>query len=121
MNHSAIQRECDNESNNPHHFRFWIFDFRLSDKESSNRMQDRSIMLFSLNRNPELLDDFIRPLEHAVRNCQTNLFCRFKVYDEFKLRCLLHRQISRFGTFQNLVHVKQPRADKGQSTLSRRT
>src|SRR5439155_25740109 len=50
-------------------------------------------------------DDFIRPREHIGWNCQTNLFCRLKVYDEFKLRCLLHRQISRFGTFQDLVHV----------------
>src|SRR5213594_1632008 len=51
------------------------------------------------------LDHFIRPLEHVERNCQTNLFCRLKVNDEFKLRCLLHRQISRFGAFQDLVHV----------------
>ena len=32
-------------------------------------------------------------------------FAAFKVDDELKLRCLLHRQISRFGTFQDLVHV----------------
>ena len=49
--------------------------------------------------------DSIRTLEHAVRNCQIDLFCRLKVDDELKLRCLLHRQISRFGTFQDLVHV----------------
>ena len=47
----------------------------------------------------------ICPLQHAGGNCQTNLFCRLKVNDEFKLRRLLHRQISRFGTFQDLVHV----------------
>src|SRR5206468_12008944 len=52
-----------------------------------------------------LLDHLIRPLKHADWNRQTNLFCRLKVDDEFKLRCLLHRQISRFGTFQDLVHV----------------
>src|SRR6266508_1406724 len=51
--------------------------------------------------------DPIRPLEHADRNCQTNLFCRLKVDHELKLRCLLYRQISRFGTFQDLVHVNR--------------
>ena len=35
----------------------------------------------------------------------TDLFCRLKVNNEFKLRRLLHRQISRFGTSQDLVHV----------------
>src|SRR5919108_5480793 len=52
-----------------------------------------------------LLDDLIRLLEHADRNCQTDLFGSLEINDEFKLRRLLHRQISRFGTFQNLVHV----------------
>ena len=51
------------------------------------------------------IDHLIRPLEHAAWNCQTDLFCRLEVNDEFKLRCLLHRQISRFGAFQDLVHV----------------
>ena len=51
------------------------------------------------------LDHLIRSLEHAVRNGETNLFCRFEVYDEFKLRCLLHWQISRFGAFQDLVNI----------------
>src|SRR5205814_9638079 len=47
----------------------------------------------------------IRSREQVDWNWQTNLFCRFKVNDEFKLRRLLHRQISRFGTFQDLVYV----------------
>src|SRR4029453_2794931 len=34
----------------PAHFRFLIFDFRLTEQESGKRIQDRSIMLFSLNR-----------------------------------------------------------------------
>ena len=34
----------------PTNFRFWIFDFRLSDKESRNRIENRSIMFLSLNR-----------------------------------------------------------------------
>ena len=53
-----------------------------------------------LSKKIDLPDHFIRPLQHAAWNCQTNLFCRFQVDDEFKLRRLLHRQISRFGTFQ---------------------
>ena len=51
------------------------------------------------------LDDFIRPREHVDWNCKTDLFCRLKVDHEFKLRRLLHRQISRFGAFQDLVNV----------------
>ena len=52
-----------------------------------------------------LFNHLIRPLKNAARNCQTNLFCRLKIDDEFELRCLLHRQIGRFGAFQNLIHV----------------
>src|SRR5262245_7292952 len=52
-----------------------------------------------------LLGHLIRPREHFDWNCQTNLFCRLEVNDEFKLRCLLHRQIRRFSAFQYLVHV----------------
>src|ERR1700754_3513345 len=52
-----------------------------------------------------LLDDLIRPLQHAAWNCQSDLFCRLEVNDEFKLRRLLHRQISRFGTLEDLVYV----------------
>src|SRR6476660_706338 len=51
------------------------------------------------------LNHLIRPLKHAVRNYQTDLFGYFEVDDEFKLRWLLHRQISRFRAFQYLVHV----------------
>ena len=34
-----------------------------------------------------------------------NLFCRLEVNDEFKLRCLLYRQISRFGSLEDFVYV----------------
>src|SRR5438094_8282662 len=56
-------------------------------------------------RCPSSFDDFIRPLEHAAWNCQTDLFRRLQVDHKLKLRRLLHRQISRFGTFQDLVYV----------------
>src|SRR5438309_8164764 len=49
--------------------------------------------------------DPVRPFQHADWNCQINLFCCFEVNDKLKLSCLLHRQISRFGTVQDLVHV----------------
>ena len=37
-----------------------------------------------------LLDHFIRPREQFVRNCNTDLFCRLKVKDEFKPHRLLY-------------------------------
>src|SRR5438046_7294517 len=49
--------------------------------------------------------DFVCPRQHIRRNREADLLCRLKVNDEFKLRCLLHWQISRFGSFQYLVHV----------------
>ena len=51
------------------------------------------------------LDHFIRSREKVRRKCQSDLFRCLEVYDEFKLHRLLHRQISRFGTLQDLVHV----------------
>src|SRR4030095_13812498 len=51
------------------------------------------------------LDHFIRPREKFRRECQTDLFRSLQVDHELKLLRLLHRQISRFGTFQDLVHV----------------
>ena len=47
----------------------------------------------------------IRPLQHAAWNCQSDLFRCLQIDDKLKLRCLLHRQISRLGTFQDLVHA----------------
>jgi len=38
-----------------------------------------------------LLNHFIRPRQQFVRNCNTNLFCRLEVNDEFKLHRLLYR------------------------------
>src|ERR671911_168059 len=55
--------------------------------------------------NPKLLDHPVRPRQHAIRNREIELFGGFKVDDEFKFGCLLDRQIARFRTFQNFVHV----------------
>src|ERR1051325_7995453 len=52
-----------------------------------------------------LFDHLIRPLQHAVRNFQVDLFRSLEINDEFKFRWLLDRQISWFRAFQYLVHV----------------
>jgi hypothetical protein len=69
----------------------------------------RAFCLYSLHH-------LIRSREYLRRNHQTNLFRCFKVNDEFKLCRLLHRQISRLGTFQDLVHVNS-RAPKEVSVV----
>src|SRR5262245_25461894 len=50
-------------------YMFWILDFRLSDKESSNRIQDRSIMLFSRNRKPVV--SHVEP--SAIKNLKSKI------------------------------------------------
>src|SRR5262249_32942317 len=40
------------------------------------------------------------------------LFCRFQIDYKLELRWLLHRQISRFGAFQDLVHVVSGSAEQ---------
>jgi len=52
-----------------------------------------------------LLNHFIRPRQQFVRNRVTDLFCRRKVDDEFKLHRLLHWQVSRFRSLEDSVHV----------------
>src|SRR6266850_7680689 len=54
---------------------------------------------------PSLLNHLIRPLKHANWNCKTNLLCRLEVNDEFKLRCLRYRQVTRFRSLEDFVHV----------------
>ena len=76
-----------------------------SKRASDSCSDDRQSKIQNRKSKIGSLDQFIRPFEHAVRNCQINLFGRLKVNDEFKLRRLLHRQVSRFGAFQDLVHV----------------
>ena len=65
----------------------------------------RSTRYSTLDTRPFSLDHLIRPREHFRRNGQADLLRCFQVDHKLKLRCLLHRQISRFGTFQDLVHV----------------
>ena len=78
-------------------------------------------MSFAVNNVEPLLNDFIRSRHHVGRNRQADLLCRFEINDEFKLRRLLHRQISRLGTFQDLVHVDGRTAGIGRRSLPHRT
>src|SRR6266566_8053635 len=76
-----------------------------------NRIQDRAIMYFSLDRKSAiekqtLLNDPIRLCEHLRRNRQADLFGRLEIDDELQLRRLLDWNIARLGTFQNLVYVR---------------
>ena len=52
-----------------------------------------------------LFDHLIRPRQHVRRNRQTDLLGGFQIDDELELFRLLHRQVSRLGAFQNLVHI----------------
>src|SRR5262245_36776215 len=51
------------------------------------------------------LNHSVRTKEHRFRNRQSDLFRRFEIDDELELSRLLHREISWFGAFQNLVNV----------------
>ena len=52
-----------------------------------------------------LSNHLIRPGEHVRRNRQADLLRGLEVDHKLELRGLLHRQIGRFGAFQDLVHV----------------
>jgi len=50
-------------------------------------------------------DDSIRSHQHIRWDRQADLFGSFEIHDQLELGWLLHRQVSRFSTFQNLVDV----------------
>src|SRR5215470_9396729 len=58
---------------------------------------------------------FIRPRQYFDWNCQTNLFCRLEVNDDFKLRRLLHGQIAGLCALKNLVYVVGSLAEQVRS------
>src|SRR6266508_5947440 len=95
----------------PTNFRFWILDFRLSDRELEDCIQILSCICFSLeskigNRKSKMSSyDAVGSRQHIRRNCQADLLCGFEINDELKLLRLLHGQVSGLGAFQNLVHV----------------
>src|SRR5438128_1922360 len=51
------------------------------------------------------LDHLIRPIEQRLRNRHADLFGRFQIEYQLKLRRPLHRQIGRFGSLQDSVDV----------------
>ena len=50
-------------------------------------------------------DHLICPKQYVGRNREADLLRCFEIYDEFKLRGLLDRQIGRLGTFEDLAYV----------------
>src|SRR5205823_12399705 len=67
----------------------------------------RIVQLTIQSRESEMLssDHLVRAVQHRLRNRQPDLSRRLQVDHKLKLRRLLHRQISRLGAFQDLVHV----------------
>src|SRR5262249_20113277 len=57
------------------------------------------------------LDYSVRSSQHIRRDREADLFSCFQIDDELKLRRLLYRQISRLGTFQNLVYITRRTTD----------
>src|SRR5215470_15678845 len=52
-----------------------------------------------------IFDHLVRSRQHSRWNLQTDSLCRLQIDHKFKLRRLLHRQISGLCYFQNLVHI----------------
>ena len=68
----------------PTHFRFWIADFRLSDKNRKVASQDLLSCFFSYNpkskiENLKSLNDLVRPIQHRLRNRQADLLRRLEI------------------------------------------
>ena len=53
-----------------------------------------------------LLNDFIRSRQHVRRNREADLLGGFEIDHELELYRLLHRKISRLGSFEDLIHVR---------------
>jgi hypothetical protein len=53
-----------------------------------------------------LPNDFIRPIQHRLRNRHANLLRRLQIDHELELRRLLDGKISRLGTFEDFVHIR---------------
>src|SRR5215472_7497444 len=50
-------------------------------------------------------DDFVRPIQHRLRNSETDLLGRFQVDHKLKFCWLLYREIGGLGALKNLVDV----------------
>src|SRR5215471_14551971 len=50
-------------------------------------------------------DDFVRPIQHRLRNSETDLLGRFQVDHKLKFCWLLYQEIGGLGALKNLVDV----------------
>src|SRR5207247_20370 len=69
----------------PAHFRFWILDFRLSNRKLEDRIQVFSCIRFSPQSkigNLKLLDHPIRPVQNRRRNREADLLRRFQIDEQ---------------------------------------
>src|SRR5262245_10781916 len=70
-----------------------------------------SLIRYSLPVYPgAFLDHLVRSPQHVGWNREADLLGRFQIDDEFKLRWLLDREITRFSAFQNLVDIRNAAA-----------
>src|SRR5262245_14943994 len=115
---------CSSQRTIPAHFRFWIFDFRLSERESKTRIRNRVSMCFLPqskigNRKSKMSSyDFVRPSQHVRRNRDPDLLRCLQVDDELKFCRLLNWKISRLGAFQDFVYVGGGAAEQVRKTHS---
>src|SRR5262249_10900565 len=75
----------------------------VDNRAAATRQMINFVFIVSASR---LSNHLIRSCQHVRRNRQTDLLGGFEVDDELELRRLLHREISRLGAFQNLVHIR---------------
>src|SRR4029453_18835001 len=61
-----------------------------------------SLLTFHASR---LFNDSIRPCQHVRRDRQRNLLGGYQVDDQFKLSRSLYRQVGRFRTLKDLIHI----------------
>jgi hypothetical protein len=52
-----------------------------------------------------LLNDFMRPVQHRLRNRHPDLLCSLKIDDQLKLGRLLDGQNGKLGSLEGFVHV----------------
>src|SRR6266545_4160069 len=95
----------------PTNFRFWILDFRLSDRELEDCIQILSCICFSLkskigNRKSKMSSyDPVRSCQHIRRNCHADLLRGFEIYHELELLRLLDGQFGGLRAFQDFVDI----------------
>ena len=62
-------------------------------------------MSFAVSNVEPLLNDFIRPPQHILRNRETDLLRCLEINHQLEFRRLFHRQIGGLGALEDFVHV----------------